>query len=56
MGKVLLLSFIFATIALPVRASRKRDPEDGLKKTIRWMITFNVFYLFNLYFLQGRLG
>jgi hypothetical protein len=56
MGKVLLLSFIFATIALPVRASRGKDPEKGLKTTIRWMVAFNLFYLVNLYYLQARMG
>jgi hypothetical protein len=56
MGKLLLLSFIFATIALPVRASRDPNPERGLKNALKWVIYFNLFYLFNLYYIQARVG
>jgi hypothetical protein len=50
-----MLSFVFALIALPVRAARQRSVKRGLRWTVSRVALFQLFYLFNLYFLQGRL-
>jgi hypothetical protein len=55
MSKLLLLSILIASIALPARAARERNSKRGLRKTILYMILFNVFYLFSLLFLYGRI-
>jgi predicted secreted protein len=55
MAKLLLLSIIFATIALPARAARMKNPRLGLRKTVISLILFNLFYVFGLVFLYGRL-
>jgi hypothetical protein len=55
MAKLLLLSVIFATIALPARAARLKNPKVGLKKTLVWLAVFNLFYVFALVYLFGRL-
>jgi hypothetical protein len=55
MAKLLLLSIIFATIALPARAARLKNPKLGLKKTVTWLIAFNLFYVFALMYIFGRL-
>jgi hypothetical protein len=46
--KLILLSFIVATIALPTIAARRREPD--FKRALRWMVLFNLFYLFCLVF------
>jgi hypothetical protein len=55
MSKLLLLSILIASIALPAKAARERNPRKGLRKTILYMLLFNVFYLFGLLFLYGRI-
>jgi hypothetical protein len=55
MKKLLLLSFVFATVAIPVMATRNKNPKKGLKAALRGILYFNLFYLFNLYYLQARL-
>jgi hypothetical protein len=55
MGKLLLLSFVFATVAIPVIASRDKNPKRGLRRALKGVILFNLFYLFNLYYIQARM-
>lgn len=56
MQKLLLLSVIFAAVAIPIRAAnRVKNPEQGLKKALVNVILFNLFYVFALVFLYGRL-
>jgi hypothetical protein len=55
MAKLLLLSIIFATIALPARAARMKNPKLGLKKTLLWLVVFNLVYVFSLVYIFGRL-
>ncbi len=55
MKKLLLLSVIFATVAIPVRAARSPNPRQGLKKALWQMVAFNLFYLFGIYYLEARL-
>jgi len=51
--KLILLSFIVATVALPTIASRRRDAD--FKKALWWMVLFNLFYLFCLVFVWKHL-
>jgi hypothetical protein len=55
MGKLLLLSIIMGTIALPARAARDKNPRTGLRNTIRWLTAFNVLYVISLRLLWHRL-
>jgi hypothetical protein len=56
MSKLLLLSILIATIALPARAAtRSKNPKVGLKKALLHVAIFNAFYLFGLLYLYGRL-
>ena len=36
-------------------AAREKNPRKGLRKAIVYMLLFNVFYLFGLMFLYGRI-
>ena len=54
MSKLFLLSIVIATIALPARAANIASPRKGLRKTIIWMLFFELFYVFALMFLVGR--
>jgi hypothetical protein len=54
MSKIILLSIVFMSIALPARAAREKNAKKGLRKTILYMFLFNLFYLFSLLFLYGR--
>ncbi len=55
MKKLLLLSIIVATIAIPARAARQKAPRQALRKAIRNLLVFNLFYLFGVVYLYGRL-
>jgi hypothetical protein len=56
MSKLLLLSILVATIALPARAAIKtKNPKVGLKRALLHVAIFNAFYLFGLLYLYGRL-
>src|SRR5712672_1792640 len=46
MSKAVILSAVLAIIILPVRAAKAKDPKEGLKKAIWYMVAFNLFYLF----------
>jgi hypothetical protein len=54
-AKLLLLSIIFATVALPARAARNKNARGGFRKTLIALVLFNLFYVFGLVFLYGRL-
>ena len=55
MQKLLLVSILVATIAIPVQMSSNKNRTEGLKRTVKWMIGFCVFYLFALMYLYPRL-
>jgi hypothetical protein len=55
MAKLLLLSIMLATIVLPARAARDKNPRSGLRNTIRWVAAFNVLYVISLRLLWHRL-
>jgi len=55
MKKLLLLSIMFASVALPARAATAKNPRAGLKKALVNMMVFNAVYLFALLYVYGRL-
>jgi hypothetical protein len=55
MSKIVLLSQIFAMIALPAICARERTPRRGARKLLIYMLAFDAFYAFALRFLYGRL-
>jgi hypothetical protein len=55
MAKLLLLSIILGTIAVPVRAARQKNPQLGLKKALTGLAILNVCYLLAVWFVWPRL-
>jgi hypothetical protein len=55
MAKLLLLSIILSTIALPARAARIKEPRLGLKRAMTWLAAFNLIYFLMLRFVWHRL-
>lgn len=53
--KLALLSIIIAAIVIPVRAARAKNARQGFRKVIWQTLLFNLFYVFVLVFLWGRL-
>ena len=53
MQKLLLLSLMFATIALPARAARMKNPRAGFRRMVIYMLAFDAFYLIVLRFLYA---
>jgi hypothetical protein len=45
-SKLLLLSVMIATMAIPMIAARDPDAKHGLRKTIRWFLAYVAFYVF----------
>jgi hypothetical protein len=50
MSKGIILSAVIAIIALPIIASREKNPKVGLKKALWYTIIFNIAYLLALRF------
>jgi hypothetical protein len=55
MKKLLLLSIIFATIAVPARAAKIKNPRVGIRKAIRNMVIFDVIYVVAVLLVWPRL-
>jgi hypothetical protein len=55
MKKLLLLSVIIASIVIPVRAARMKDPRKGLRATVVRTTIFNAIYVALLLFVWHRL-
>lgn len=55
MAKLLLLSIMLGTVALPARAARHKSARMGLRKALIWVATFNVIYLISLRLIWHRL-
>lgn len=54
MSKLILISTIIATIAIPARAARAKNSREGFRKAIIQTLIFDLFYAFALVFLWGR--
>ncbi len=55
MQKLILVSFLFANVAIPSWAARARNPRWGLQKALLSMVAFDVVYLFALLVVYPRL-
>lgn len=55
MQKFTLLSILFATVIIPMRAASDRSARSGLRRTILWMAAFNVAYLIAIVYVYPRL-
>jgi len=53
--KLLLVSLLIATIAVPMRAARMRGPRRGLRRAVFWTLAFNLLYLFAIRVIYPRL-
>ncbi|MBJ6760827.1 hypothetical protein KRR26_16775 [Corallococcus sp. M34] len=56
MAKLILLSVLIFTIALPGTAARDPNPMRGLKKAILWVALFNAAYAYGVLVLVPRFG
>jgi hypothetical protein len=56
MSKLILLSVLVAFVALPSLAARDPHPRRGLKRTLLWMVAFNLAYAVGVLVLVPRLG
>lgn len=55
MQKFLLVSIVFANVAIPIWAGREKNPRRGLKKAVAWMLVFDVIYMAALLVIYPRL-
>ena len=55
-AKVILLSVLFATFAIPLFFSRERVARRGLRKTVIAFGAFMAFYVFAVLVIYPRLG
>lgn len=56
MGKLLLISVIVATIALPMRAARHPSPARALRRALAWTAAYYAAYLVAILYVLPRLG
>jgi len=55
MQKLILVSILFAVVAIPVWASHDRSARRGLRKALLAMLVFDVVYVLSVMFLYPRL-
>jgi hypothetical protein len=55
MKKLLLLSILVATVAIPMIAATDRSAIRGLRRTVLWMAAFNLCYLIAIIYVWPRL-
>ncbi|MFL5580486.1 MAG: hypothetical protein ACJ8AO_08935 [Gemmatimonadaceae bacterium] len=55
MQKILLISILVVTVAIPMRAARNPSPTAGLRKAVLGVALFNLAYLVFLRFIYPRL-
>ena len=55
MQKLVLMSVILASIIIPARAARVKNAKVALKQVLVQTALFNLFYLFMLVYVVGRL-
>ena len=56
MAKILLISVLIATIAIPVRFAQARNPRGGLRRVVTSMVIYIFCWVGFLLFLFFRLG
>ena len=55
MQKLILVSILFAAVAIPIWSARDRNALRGLKKALFAMLVFDVLYVLAVMFLYPRL-
>ena len=55
MGRLIVISVLFFTAALPLRVAREPSPMRGLRKLLLYLCLADAAYLFALFFLMPRL-
>ena len=55
MEKILLISFVFAPIVLPIVAAKDPSPVRGMRRALLWWVVFNAGYLMFYRFVWTRL-
>ncbi len=55
MGRALLISVVFAGVAIPVACASSRDARHGLVRALVLTSLFEAFYVFALLFIYPRL-
>lgn len=55
MDKILLLSSILVSLAVPIRAAREPDPRRALRRAVGYVAAYNAFYLFALLYVYPRI-
>ncbi|MBI5543380.1 MAG: hypothetical protein HY901_05795 [Deltaproteobacteria bacterium] len=55
MGKLILMSVVIASIAIPVRAARHPDPRRGLKRALVQTLLFDAVYVLAVLFIYPRI-
>ena len=55
MAKILLLSLVIATVAIPLVTARDAKAPRGLKRTVVWFAVFTAFYVFACLVIYPRL-
>jgi hypothetical protein len=56
MEKLLLMSVVFASVAIPAWAAHLSDPRRGLRLSIVGMAIFMVVYMFGLFVVWPRIA
>lgn len=54
MAKLILMSVLFATIAIPMRAASIRKPKRAFRKMLLWSLVFNFSYMILLLYIYPR--
>jgi hypothetical protein len=54
MGKLILLSLLFATMVVPMRAARDASPARGFRRALVWMFSVMAIYLVLLLYVYPR--
>lgn len=54
-AKLLLISIMMMSIIIPAEAARQKDPRRGLRRALRNMVLFNLFYVLAITFIYPRL-
>jgi hypothetical protein len=49
------MSVLMGMVIIPALAARNKNPKRGLKRALIQVVMFNLFYLFALLFIWGRL-
>jgi hypothetical protein len=55
MGKLILVSILIATVAIPMRAATDPSPRRGMQRAILWMAAFDVVYVLAVVYVYPRL-